>query len=1756
VLGVTDPGVSPSEAFTSVHRQILEAVARGRARGALQADIAKALNIPNNNFFYQVTRLEARGLLKRAAVRPPATAQQPGDKKTPVRFSDPRFDPVLTRVCSLPQTSSNLLFLPVFADEYLANLAKARTGPGALPAPAAPPRLTAGGGAGGSDGEGDDDVAGGTGPALPNDDMAALRDVCGRLSGAAEHRAKESELKKALGYAGTAGHRAWRRVRDKLLRLGLAKVEAAIVGDKATKPVPIITLLRPFTDADAAAAAALGGGMRARAAGVNAPAPPPADDTTAAAAAAAAGPAGPFAADLSLEAQISDFIVAAGAQGVTQPEILARFGLMDGLERDNFARLEKRLKPCGVFVITARQQARSTAKVLVASTALRDRLGLPPLPPAGGAAGAGGASGGAAGGGGASAVVVPPPPEGAILSDAAALRRRVILEAANRDKMLPHAALRRLLQAALPAGAPSVDRKTADHAAAALLAEGLLRRWDIPQPIKGDPTRSLTHTVFVPIAEAETPTAEQKEAALVLVDAARRGPAEQKAAVGAPAAVPTLTVAKLGPPPGGAGGAGGGALAVTAPAAGVAGALEANARVQAARAREKRRTGYVRAKLRRAQHLHAWLCAALRPETAAAQGAGAATTASTAEPQAVEFCFQELVQRMPVDIAMQNLTHRHDLEDQADANDEDAPASATPAAATPAGGSVLLPPAFLARVEAAAIRGGAVGELSGEEQRRLLHPGTLSNLAEALRVLRTLGLLTFESEAADEAAAGGAALARYALAPAGRYETMQRDAAGAWAVQTHAFRSAADVAAYWAGLEASFAPSKAGGKEQADTAATTSSQRFPGTQLPMVAKRAQWTPGWLPAPQRVALAEHLAAKHAEWEAAGAATADDGDAVSAAATRLGVARERLVAELAEERKAFAAEVFRKTGVAPPAKTPKGGAGGAAAGAGGAKKRKATAEAVAAPKAKAPPAEKAPKPAKKAKTAPKPVAKTAAKAPAPAPAAVAPGEKLPVTVEELKAMAAAAALKATPPHAVAFAQGRAKAAAEAKAAEARAGGATGAAGPAAARAKPRPAAAPPPAAVTAVGGLGGLGGAAAPGDDDVADGGWDDVDEDDDGVGLGADAGAAGARWQRVVWRADDDRRLVEAVAEWRAAQPAALAAAPVTSWDRVPNLPAPAARCGPRWAALSRDASRCASLNRFLAAASERRRRVFAVAVANAAVTAAASAPPPLLAASAEEATAAGEAAQKAQAAHADAVEAADAALQRLSVAKAALVAALSEMHARPPVFSAAPKSLSVPATASTAADVAQLPVAAAQALLLLLMLSGPPPAPPALAPWAATAAASHAAVASRGPSRADIGAALRALGEDTVAVATAALQAAGHVSTALTLTASYYDCAAGTAGFPAGLGPAAAKAAADLLALSPGDEVAAFGPATPGAAAASPGEVAAALGLLAAGALALAVKQPCRGGVEALGAAACAGEAPRPEQLFGLCGYAARPADAPDEGGEGGGENEEETADAEPQPAPGRGAKRGAAAASGGGGGKKGRGQGKDAATATAQTTAPPADVEPEAALAAALTAWVAGAGAKLREVPLRAAAVAITAAGVSGVSLAALAASCFAGAAPAAAAAAACLEASGFAVSVSPPTEPDSAPDGVLVAASASGPYRLAAPGLAGGRGPPWAALAHALESVASARAVALALRHPGAPEAALAAAMTALPLGAATALLRRLAADGRLVAKTVAAPPQWAPPVKRRAGLPPPPEAAPQRHYFAGPLAVQFLS
>ena len=195
------------------------------------------------------------------------------------------------------------------------------------------------------------------------------------------------------------------------------------------------------------------------------------------------------------------------------------------------------------------------------------------------------------------------------------------------------------------------------------------------------------------------------------------------------------------------------------------------------------------------------------------------------------------------------------------------------------------------------------------------------------------------------------------------------------------------------------------------------------------------------------------------------------------------------------------------------------------------------------------------------------------------------------------------------------------------------------------------------------------------------------------------------------------------------------------------------------------------------------------------------------------------------------------------------------------------------------------------------------------------------------------------------------------------------------------------------------------------------------------------------------------------------------------------------------------------------------------------------------------------GAGARTGEAPLRAAAAAITIAGVAGVSVAQLAAACFAGDAAAAAAAAECLSGAGCASTIALPGA--SADGACLVAAASAAPYRLAAPGIAGGRVAPWDALAHALQPVSETRAIALALRHPGAPEDALAAAMSALPPGVAAALLQRLAAEGKLSVRTVApAAPQWQPPVKRRQGLPPAQQPQPQRHYFAGPLAVQFLS
>ena len=82
------------------------------------------------------------------------------------------------------QNATNLLFLPCFAEEYLAGLARARAAaaPASLAAPAQQPRLTAGGEGDASDGGGDE-AAGGGGF---NDDVAAIRAVCARLSTATD----------------------------------------------------------------------------------------------------------------------------------------------------------------------------------------------------------------------------------------------------------------------------------------------------------------------------------------------------------------------------------------------------------------------------------------------------------------------------------------------------------------------------------------------------------------------------------------------------------------------------------------------------------------------------------------------------------------------------------------------------------------------------------------------------------------------------------------------------------------------------------------------------------------------------------------------------------------------------------------------------------------------------------------------------------------------------------------------------------------------------------------------------------------------------------------------------------------------------------------------------------------------------------------------------------------------------------------------------------------------------------------------------------------------------------------------------------------------------------------------------------------------------------------------------------------------------------------------------------------------------------
>ncbi|CAG9464496.1 unnamed protein product [Pedinophyceae sp. YPF-701] len=234
------------------HLKIVEILARARHQGALQRDVARLVNLKPENLWAQLRQLETRGLLVKFPIAAVNTTQESNTVTT------------------------NILFLPTFAPRIRAGKAHRF-----MPA---------------SDG-------GEKVQYILNDQEAPLRDICELLERHNGGPVLEKTFKAELGYVKVEGNRAWRRVREKLVRDGYIELGSApkpTTGNKRKDDSrqATIRLLRPFGPA----------------------ADESDEDET--------GGRGPrYFATPGLERQMLDVIAAGGARGASGPEVWQTLGV-------------------------------------------------------------------------------------------------------------------------------------------------------------------------------------------------------------------------------------------------------------------------------------------------------------------------------------------------------------------------------------------------------------------------------------------------------------------------------------------------------------------------------------------------------------------------------------------------------------------------------------------------------------------------------------------------------------------------------------------------------------------------------------------------------------------------------------------------------------------------------------------------------------------------------------------------------------------------------------------------------------------------------------------------------------------------------------------------------------------------------------------------------------------------------------------------------------------------------------------------------------------------------------------------------------------------------------------------------------------------------------------------------------------------------------------------------------------------------------
>ncbi|XP_058005098.1 uncharacterized protein LOC110664370 isoform X2 [Hevea brasiliensis] len=210
---------TPSSSIGPLQRRTLERLAVVRTNGITQNQLAKEFGIEGNNFFYRVRNLECRQLIVR---KPVIVKTKEADCEGETKNSS--------------VVSTNLIYLPRYAkhlgvqQRFEINKEERNLGgPGNV-------EETDVGGDGFEREPSKDDV-------LIKDFLPAMKAICDKLEEANDKVLVVSDIKQALGYTRTPGHRAWRNICRRLKDAGIVEEFDAKVNEKVER---CLRLLKKF----------------------------------------------------------------------------------------------------------------------------------------------------------------------------------------------------------------------------------------------------------------------------------------------------------------------------------------------------------------------------------------------------------------------------------------------------------------------------------------------------------------------------------------------------------------------------------------------------------------------------------------------------------------------------------------------------------------------------------------------------------------------------------------------------------------------------------------------------------------------------------------------------------------------------------------------------------------------------------------------------------------------------------------------------------------------------------------------------------------------------------------------------------------------------------------------------------------------------------------------------------------------------------------------------------------------------------------------------------------------------------------------------------------------------------------------------------------------------------------------------------------------------------------------------------------------